>query len=291
VSDAPAVGGLTTNAVPESVISGMASGNNVQQPAAPAPASPSAVVPAPPAGTVDALGDLPDDQAVFSRGYVENVRSQAARYRTEASDAAAALQPFQDVYGAYDDGDREVWFTLAREWATDPSKAAAIMRDIANDVLGGDAPATPAHQQQPPSELDMLPETPQELAQLTPEQVKALVDEQLAQRDQKQAVDRQVEEVFTELRAAGYEPESDEGWWILRNAAQRTNGDIGAAVKMYDEFQQKIIDKFVQGRSGNRAALAPSGGVVATGTGEAINSIEDARRATDRFLQERRAAQ
>jgi hypothetical protein len=280
MSDAPATGGLTTDAVPDAVTS---------SPVVPAPATPTA--PAPPSGTTDDLGELPDDQAVFSRGYVENVRNQAARYRTEAADRQAALQPFEDVYGNYDADDREVWFTLAREWQTSPEKAAQIMRSIANDVLGGDdgAPA-PATEPGRSGEFAM-PETPAQLEQLTAEQVKALVDSQLAEREQKQATDRQVEEVYSEIRAAGYEPDSDEGWWILRNAAQRTNGDIAAAVKMFDDFQQTIIDKYVQGRSGVRAVPSPSGGVLATNTGEAITSIEDARKATDRFLQERRAAQ
>lgn len=278
--------GLTTDAVPDAVSSAPST-------PAPAPASPSAASPAPPAGaTTDPLAEPLPDQAVFNRGYVENIRTQAARYRTEAQQAAAALQPFQDVYGAYDEADREVWFTLAKEWASDPNRAATIMREIANDVLGqtaGGSPAT-ATPGTPPSELDM-PETPTQLEQLTAEQVKALVDSQLAERDQKQAVDRQVEEVFTELRAAGYEPESDEGWWILRNAAQRTNGDIKAAVALWDQFQQGIIDKYVQGRSGNRTAIAPSNGVVAHDAPETITNLQDARRATERFLAERRQAQ
>jgi hypothetical protein len=277
--------GLTNASVPDSVVAGM----NQSSAATPAAADAPAGGGAPPAGT-DPLGALPDDQAVFSRGYVENVRGQAARYRTAASAASAALQPFEEVYGAYDEADREVWFTLAREWQADPTRAASMMREIANDVLGqtagvGEAP--------PPTDSgdEQMPETPAQLNQLTPEQVKQLVDEQLAERDQAATVDRQVEELFSELRSAGYEPESDEGWWILRNAAQRTNGDIKAAVQLYDEFRQGIIDNYVQGRTGTRAAPSPRGGVIATGTGEPITSIEDARKATDRFLQERRAAQ
>lgn len=280
--------GMTTNSVPDAAANAIA-GN--MQPASGVPAPDAApTAPAPPSGA-DPFAELPAERAVFDRGYVESLRSEGAKYRTEAGAARDQLRGYEDVFGVYEPDDRQVWLDLARTWATDPNKAASVMQQIASSVLGdsnGDANADAGTAPTSAADTPILGDA---VANLTPEQVKQLVDEQLAARDSAKAEQQAVADVFAEVRAAGFDPESAEGFMVLYNANHYTGGDIAKAVAMTGEYKQKIIDDYVQGRSGGRAMPAPSGGVVATSTGEAITSIDDARKATDRFLQERRLAQ
>lgn len=255
------------------------------------PASPPAAAPegAPPAptGAPDPLADLPSDQAVFDRGYVEKVRNEAQRYRTEARNAADQLKGYEDVFGVYDPEDRKVWMDLASTWASDPNRAAQVMAQIAETVLGeskGEPTTTPATEDVGSPLLDEVVEG------LTPDKVKALVEESLNARDQARLEQQAIAEVFKEVRDAGFDPDTAEGFMVLYNANHHTGGDIAKAIEMTQTYRQTIIDDYVAGRSGQRAMPAPAGGVVATPNGEPIKNIEDARRATEAFLRERSAA-
>jgi hypothetical protein len=279
--------GMTTSSVPDAAAAAIAGDQTASGVPAPG-AAPTAT--APPSGA-DPFAELPAERAVFDRGYVESLRSEGAKYRTEAGSARDQLKGYEDVFGVYEPDDRQVWLDLARTWATDPGRAASVMQQIASTVLGEQTDEQ-ADDTSPtagtPADTPILGDA---VANLTPDQVKALVEEQLAARDTARAEQQAVADVFAEVRAAGFDPESAEGFMVLYNANHHTGGDIAKAVAMTGEYKQKIIDDYVQGRSGGRAMPAPSGGVVATSTGEAITSIDDARRATDRFLQERRLAQ
>jgi hypothetical protein len=274
--------GMTTSSVPDAAAAAIVGDQTA--PGVPAPgATPTA--PAPPSGT-DPFAELPAERAVFDRGYVESLRSEGAKYRTEAGTARDQLRGYEEVFSVYEPDDREVWLDLARTWATDPNRAAAVMQQIASTVLGEQAGADAPD----PGSAD-TPILGDAVGNLTPDQVKALVAEEIAARDSAKAEQQAVADVFAEVRAAGFDPESAEGFMVLYNANHYTGGDISKAVAMTGDYKQKIIDEYVQGRSGGRAMPSPAGGVVATSTGEEITSIDDARRATDRFLQERRLAQ
>ena len=77
---------------------------------------------------------------------------------------------------------------------------------------------------------------------------------------------------------------------VLWNANHETGGDIAKAAEMVKTYRQGVIDEYVQGRSSGRVALPTSGGVQATGQAAPITNFDDARRAADRYLQERRGA-
>src|SRR4051812_9743826 len=74
-----------------------------------------------PVETADIFAEPASDQAVFDRGYVEKLRREGARYRTEHQTSAEALSGYERVFGAYDQADRQVWMDLASTWATDPN--------------------------------------------------------------------------------------------------------------------------------------------------------------------------
>lgn len=250
-------------------------------PAAAAEAEP----PAPqPAVDDDPLAPPPEDQSVFSRGFVDRIRKEAAKYREEASTANTQLQNYDQVFGIYPDEDRQVWFQLARDWAEDPARAAAVMQQIASGVLGDQSG------QQQPATSDETPTFDEAIGQLTPEQVREMIDESLAARDASSREQAAINDVFSEVRAAGFDPESADGFAVLYNANHFTGGDIAKAVEMVKARDQKLIDDYVAGRSGKRPMPSPSGGVIATAQSEPITNLDDARRAADAFLKERRSA-
>lgn len=251
--------------------------NGDTTPASPVAAPEPAPTPAPPTGVgQDLLAEPPADQAVFDRGYVTKVRSEAQRYRDEARQAAERLTPYETVFSGYDDADRQVWLDLARTWSADPNQAATVMQQIANAVL------TPASGETPvdtPSPADTGA-----LEDLTPERVQQMINEALSAQQRTMAEQQAVEQVFTEVRAGGFDPDSMEGFMVLWLANNQTNGDIGAAAKEMGGYRQKIIDDYVSGRAAGRGPTPmASNGTVATGATE-IQNLDDARRAADAYL-------
>jgi hypothetical protein len=234
-----------------------------------------------PSGGTDPLGELPEDRAVFDRGYVDSVRREAQRYRNEAQTAAAAAKSYEDVFGVYEPADRQVWFDLARTWAADPAQAAAVMQQIAGSVLGG-VPG-PGTEPQPDEQA-----TGADPDQLTAAQVQQLIAEQLSARDAKAMESQAINEIYAEVRAGGIDPESAEGIMVLWNANHLTNGDIKAALAKHNEYRQGIIDSYVQGRASGTVPLPSPGGVASTQNAEPIKDIEDARKRTEAWLRSQR---
>lgn len=229
-----------------------------------------------PATGDDVFGDLPE-QPIFDRGYVDKLRREGAKYRSEARTAAEALAQYNEVFGVYEQPDREVWLDLARTWASDPRSAASVMQQIAQAVLseGGDVanvdPAAP-------------PATDAPTAPLTSEQVQQMVRGEFEAVERQRAQAAAVESIYAEVRAAGFDPKSRDGFAILWTANNETNGDIKAAIESFKADRQKIIDEYVQQRAtGKHGALAPANGVVASAS-TSIKNMDDARRAADAFL-------
>jgi hypothetical protein len=275
MSDAPATGGLTTDAVPAGITANQS----------PPPAATPTVASPPSADPLDA--DLPADRAVFDRGYVESIRKEAQRYREEAKSAAQ----YDAVFGQYDEPDREVWMDLARTWATDPNRAAEIMQQIAGNVLGeAVAGAGSAGAAGPGGLPDPVEQELTASEQLTPERVQELIDAKFSAQEAQRAEARAIEDVYSEVRTAGFDPDSAEGFMVLWNANHFTNGNITEAVKMTNTYKQSIIDGYVQGRSSGKLPMPTANGAPATGLGEPIKNLDDAKKATEAFLRERRGA-
>jgi len=265
---------------------------------APSPAAtPSAApAPAPPVAADDVLAsELPADQAVFDRGWVDKLRNEGRRYREEARTSQAALDSYNNVFGVYDDDDRQTWLDLAATWAQDPARAAQVMAEIAKGVLDENAGGGQVGARSTPGASDA--EVVEELSKvdtsgMTAEQVQQMIAEAMSARDQAVIEQRAIENIYGEVRAAGYDPESRWGIMVLHAANHETNGDIGEAVKLVQADRQAIIDEYVSGRAaGNRAVPSPAGGAAANTTPEPITSFDDARRAADAYLRGTQMAQ
>jgi hypothetical protein len=286
MSDAPAAGGLTTDAVP----AGATTSVTPDQGAGSLPASGSPALGAPATPGADVFGDLPTDQAVFPRSYVESLRTEGARYRTNVNEIQAKYQPYEDVFSAYDQADRDVWLGLAQTWAQDDRRAAEVMRQIANSVLGeagtGDGSAGAAG---PGDQLDAAIEAAG-TASLSPDDVERLIEQRFTAREAQQQEAQLINDIYAEVRAGGYDPESAEGFMVLWNANHFTGGDVAKALEMTNTYKQQIIDNYVQGRTTGSVPMPSGAGSPATPLGEPITDLEGARRATDAYLRERRSA-
>lgn len=228
-------------------------------------------------------GELGDDQ-VFSRGYVEKLRKQGQTYREQAQAHEQALSEYEQIYGQYEPEDRQAWFAMANEWARDPRAGAEMMQRIADAVLNeGKTPEEAT--EQVIAEDQVAAEAEQAGAALTPEQVEQIVAERLAaekaEREQAQAV----ESVFSELRAAGFDPNTREGHSVLWTANHETGGDIAKAIEIVKADQQRIIDEYVSGKASTPAPrTAPDSGMLATQAPE-VHTLDDAFKASRKFLE------
>jgi hypothetical protein len=226
-----------------------------------------------PAASADVFAETPNDQAVFDRAYVERLRQEGARYRTEHRTAADALSGYERVFGTYDPEDRQVWMDLASTWANDPTEAARMMDQIARSVLQPETPAAP------PAETP----TAEEISNLTPQQVQEMIANAISEREANAAQERAVEEVYSEIRAAGYDPSTKEGFMVLWLANNGGQGDIQAGIREMQAWRQSIVDEYVTGRSNGHHATPSPNGAVAT-TQPEVHDLKDARKAAEAYI-------
>jgi hypothetical protein len=233
-----------------------------------------------PSETADVFAEPSADQAVFDRGYVEKLRREGQRYRTEHQSTAEALSNYERVFGAYDQADRQVWMDLASTWATDPSEAARVMNQIAQAVLQPDGAAPPAT---PPADNGDEGERG-DLSNLTPEQVQQMIAEAMEGRERAAAEQRAIDEVYSEIRAAGFDPSTREGFMVLWLANNGGQGDIQAGITEMKAWKQSIVDEYVTGRSnGHHPTPTPADGAVAT-PHEGVHDLTQARKAADAYI-------
>lgn len=248
---------------------------------APAPSNTEPAAPAAPAEDLFA-NPVGDDQPLVSRGFAENLRAEGLKYRTDLRSAQEQLNGYEAVFGGYEQADRDVWFDLARTWQTDPARAAATMQAIATAVMEeqGGAPAdTPPTPQTTPPDM-----TPDANGLLTQEQVQAMIDAKLGERDQRTYEDQLVNQVLTEVRAEGIDPDGIEGMMVLWTASNKTGGDVKAAANELRAYRQSIIDGYVQGRA-NGTAPTPSGGGVPGTELPQVGSWDDIRKGAAKFME------
>lgn len=199
--------------------SGGAPAEPVAAPEAAAPAAPAA-----PAG-----GEPQGDPEVFTRDYVEQLRRESARYRTERNQ-------FADAFEGYEEADRGVLLDLARTLRTDPQAAAEWMREQAEAILAGQ------QQLEPQGNGEYL----------TPEQAQAMWQRMRNEERAAEEKARSVEQINNTVRELGYDPNGFDGMAFMAYAMQHHPGDLKAAhdavSAMKTQERQKAIDEFVNGK-------------------------------------------
>lgn len=248
-------------------------------PEATAPAAPAAE-PATPDDGDPMLDELPEDQAVFDRGYVERLRKENQRYRNERNDARDQLKRYE-VFDAYEPDDQQAWLNLMQGWVADPMQVAPVFQQIAASVLGdGSDPGGDIAAAQSIEDSMSQIDNP---ADLTSDKVQEMIDAAMSARDQATAERAAVEGVYAEIRAGGIDPQSREGMAVLWSANNETDGDIAKAIENVKADRQRIIDEYVQGAATGRTVTTPQTGVVAS-QDQPIQNLDDARKAADAFI-------
>lgn len=227
-------------------------------------AAPSAPSSTPAPGSSDPFSELPEGDS-FTRSYVEGLRAEGAKHRTQ-------LRQYEDVFSRYEQGDRDLWIDMARDWADgDHQGVAEKMRNIYEAVLGAGAGDGSPAGGQPVDRSGQAEEQPPQQQGLTIEDVQRFVEQRDADRARVDAENRAVTGIHDDIRAGGFEPDSDEGFLVMRYAARSvdqggTAGDVPAAIAKVKARDQSVIDAYVAGKvNGGGTQTAPQQGVVATG--------------------------
>lgn len=174
--------------------------------------------------------ELPEDQDTFPREYVEKLRAENARYRTE-------LKPYKEAFKGYNDAERAYLFDIVTTLDADPSAGALKARSLAQNVLGEQffegltGVPTP---EQPTEEPEEGPETQEEAtAAMKPEDIQKMLDE----RDAKAREEAEIEAVFAEVEAAGF-PRGSEGFMMALSVA---NAQVAAGKDVnFSELAPKV---------------------------------------------------
>lgn len=231
----------------------------------------------------DPFGELPNEP-VFDRGYVEKLRGEGAKYRTQVRELTERFEPHNDFIEAlseYPDDDRAVWLDLMRGYRNDPVATAETFQNVAQAILEANG-VSPQQAQQVAEQLTEQGVEGDD-GPLTAEKVQELIAadrERVEAERQKQA---DVEQVFTELTEAGYERGSREAFTVLWIANNETNGDIAKAIEIDKANKQKVIDEYVESvKNKPNARTAPEG---KPGSGiTQIKNLADARKATEAMI-------
>ncbi len=207
---------------------------------------------APAEGIVEAPAPAADpfdnaETTTFDRKYVESLRSEAAKHRTAAKEAAAARDKYHAVFNKWGDEDSEVLLRVLDAAADDPTSGAEQLREIAR-VLAGDIQETPSK-----------PAAPAQGTALTQEDL----DRVLTEREQAAHLKSEVAAIESEAVSLGYEKGSADYFKLLWLAKEKTNFDLKAAHERIKEEEAAVVAKYLAGKKaeaeGNPGA-GPEGG-------------------------------
>ena len=196
-----------------------------------------------------------EEPSTFSAEYVSELRSEAARYRTEANH-------YKQAFEGYDDETADTWLTAAATWKDDPATVAEWMVEQGSPYLD-------KNNEEALNEAEM-PLTRNDLQQI------------LAERDNESATDMAVQSVMSEASELGYEPGSSEYIQLLYIANNETEGDLVAAAEVLDQQYTKMIEAYIAEKSGTMAP-PPTGGIAASQDG--VIDWKEARAAAEQRIQ------
>ena len=176
--------------------------------------------PAEGAGTTHNHEQAPE---TFDRAYVENLRQEAAGYRTRAKE-------YDEVFGSYDPDSRAALLDIAKQLSDPTTQPAAAKRlqAIADKIMEaqGQGKVTRPDGEEDP---DSKPLTRKEFEELQKE------------RDQAAQEKQAIESLENEARKLGYEPGSDEYFFLLGKAQEPdVAGDLA---KAHEKVEQFFADK------------------------------------------------
>lgn len=227
--------------------------NPVTEPATDATTTAPVTESAPPADTST------EEPTSFSREYVQELRREAAGYRTKA-------QPYEETFGVYTDEDRQVWMEAAKLVANDPKAGAEYLENIVKALKASQeaAPASdPADENRP----------------LTVAEFNKLQAEAKAEAAQTAEISR-IEKQATDL---GYDTESHHYTTLLTVASRLPSGDIAEAHKVLEAEKQAYRDSIIAElqATADGSPRVPSGAATAPSGEKQIKTFKDAAAAAE----------
>lgn len=190
-----------------------------ETPEAPAEAEAPVEAPAEAEAPVEAEAPAVEQEDTFDRKYVEEVRQEAAKYRTRA-------KPFEEAFDGYDDEDREALLGLVKELRLNPQAGGARLIDAARQILG--------------DEFDTILNDPTPKA-LTKEDL----DKEFKAREERAAQEQAVLDLEKEARELGYENGTADQALLYWFAHNETSGDLKAAHEKIGGARQAVIDQYL----------------------------------------------
>jgi hypothetical protein len=234
--------------------------------------------PPPPAPAAEGAEGEPAPET-FPRSYVEELRGEAAKYRT-------AAKPYEEAFGSLSETEREGYLALARDLDANPARALEGFERVVDNLrtrLGQPAADTQPQAQAAQGEQAEL---------LTPEQVEARIEAKLAERDRASQQEQRVQSVFAE--AQGISPayaEGSDALVQLLHVAQNDPSAGGTLQGAHMVLMGKLAQLQEQTIQEYRDSLTPSGrrpvpgGVPTTGKPvEPVTTIEEATRRANEIL-------
>lgn len=187
-----------------------------------------------------------DDAKVetFDRKYVEKLRGEAAKHRTEK-------KTYEDAFSKWSPEDRAFLLQTVQTAADDPKKGAEVLRQVA-DLL------SPAEQKALKEELSSGEVKPEDVPLTRGEMEKFLAEKETA-RQQEAAV----EAVTAEVEGLGFARGTEGHYRVLWLAKHKTNFDVKAAAEQIKGEKDSIISDYLKTKKGDaesHAGAGPSGG-------------------------------
>lgn len=203
----------------------------------------------------------------FPRSYVEELRQEAAEYRTRA-------KTFEQAFEGMTEQERRSFLNLAQDLTADPERALQTLDTVASNLR---------------NQYDPSQEVTADGRPLSPEDIERMVEERFQQRDQAAAQQQRVQEVFEEAQKIhpNYKPGSDSLVQLLHVA--QTDPAAGGTLQgahtvlmtKLEELREWAIEDYRNSLSENRAKRRPVQGGTPT-TGKPVEPPKDLAEASRR---------
>ncbi len=203
----------------------------------------------------------------FDRQYVERLRKEAAGHRTKHT-------PYEEAFGDYSEEDRAVFLDLAKTFAADPVKGTERFEQLA----AGLRKQYPG--EKTPTAEELKAEAGVEGDPAEKPMTRSELDAYMKEQRETEATEAAVKSITAEVSAA-YPAGTSEHREVLWLAANKTGGDIKAALAMQAEKEQAIVDKFLTGKKAQAGGAHPvTGHGDPSGDSKTPKTWKDARAAS-----------
>ncbi len=209
--------------------------------------------------------ETPAEPETFDRAYVEQLRDEAARYRTRGRD-------YEQVFEGYDEETRAGWLELI-SMAKAAEDNPEIQQQLAQ-MLGFELQPSDVQAMEETIQEDR-PLTREEMMQIARDEARSLYAEEQSARDEQNAI----RDIQNNAKALGYDQESPDYVLLLKFANDMDVPDLEAADAKVKEYHHAKYEEFIQRKTSeaSQSPVAPSGNGVSPSIVQTPKTWEAAR--------------